>query len=226
MKEEEITAILRRLSNLETHIVNMIIPIQGICEALKSPNDIKFLIESFKKPIAIDDSRLRSILFDFDRAMKNFSKDIEEIKSLNITNAIGEIKYIGKRLNEIEKTLSQIKDKGLTKNIQLDFTVDGYQMVKKPVGHEPEAPIENPNGDLDKLLNTLTTKESQVIIHRFGLFGQKKKTYDEIGKIFGTTREPVRQTLSKIIRKLRHTTRKELMNKITHSGLRKEVFGE
>ncbi len=186
-------------------------------------HSITLLLSHVSKPLTVDDRGLAHTLHNF---RDDISKFISDFKELDIAKHICEIKYIGKRLNKIEETLSQIKEKGLTKNIQLDFTIDGYEMVKKPIAYNPKDQIEKPNDILDELLKTLSNRESQTIIHRFGLFGQKKKTYDEIGAIFGTTSESVRQTLSKALRKLRHPNRKKLMEKVTHSALRKEVFGE
>jgi RNA polymerase sigma factor (sigma-70 family) len=186
-------------------------------------HSITLLLGHVSKPLTVDDRGLAHTLHDFRKYMIEF---LEEIKTIDLGQTFSEIKYIGNRLNEIEKTLKEIKGTGITKNIQLDFTVDGYQMVKKPMGYDPQDQIEKPNESLKELLNTLTDRERKVVTHRLGLFGEKKKTYEKIGEIFGLTRERISVIFAKAIRKCRHPERKELMQKITHSGLRKEVFGE
>lgn len=229
MKDEDTTEILRRLGNLETHIINLIIPIQGINEVFKDTTNLNYLIDNLKKPLKVDDRNLAELLREFRLNMREFQESIrefaKELQTLDLTQTFGEIKFIGKRLNEMESTLKEIKQNGLTKNIQLDFTVDGYQMVKKPTDYDPTDPVEDPNENLDKILNTLTSGEAQAIIHRLGLFGQKKKTYDQIGKILGVTRERARQIFAKVIQKFKYPKRKELMKKVTHPELRKLVFG-
>ena len=60
---------------------------------------------------------------------------------------------------------------------------------------------------LNEVLDTLTTRESQVIQLRFGLNGGSGRTLEEIGKEFGLTRERIRQIEVKALRKLRHPSR-------------------
>lgn len=57
------------------------------------------------------------------------------------------------------------------------------------------------------VLDTLTERESGVIALRFGLADGEEKTLDAIGKVYGVTRERIRQIESKTMRKLRHPSR-------------------
>lgn len=56
-------------------------------------------------------------------------------------------------------------------------------------------------------LDSFSKREAEILIHRFGLFGNDVKTLEEVGQIFGVTRERVRQIEAKLIRKLRHPSR-------------------
>jgi RNA polymerase primary sigma factor len=61
------------------------------------------------------------------------------------------------------------------------------------------------------VLNSLKEREKGIIIERFGLNDDKPKTLEEIGKIYGVTRERIRQIESKALRKLKHKTRKKIL---------------
>jgi RNA polymerase primary sigma factor len=62
---------------------------------------------------------------------------------------------------------------------------------------------------LDDVLDSLTEREEMVVRMRWGLDEQENKTLEEVGKIFGVTRERVRQIEGKAIRKLRHPSRSQ-----------------
>jgi len=60
---------------------------------------------------------------------------------------------------------------------------------------------------MDKVLDTLTERERQVLELRFGIKDGNPRTLEEVGTIFNVTRERVRQIEAKALRKLRHPTR-------------------
>ena len=64
---------------------------------------------------------------------------------------------------------------------------------------------------LHSVLDTLTERESGVVSMRFGLTDGQPKTLDEIGKVFGVTRERIRQIESKTMSKLRHPSRSQVL---------------
>ena len=61
--------------------------------------------------------------------------------------------------------------------------------------------------EISELLLTLTEREEQVIKLRFGLIDGTCRTLEEVGTIFGVTRERIRQIEAKALRKLRHPSR-------------------
>ena len=61
--------------------------------------------------------------------------------------------------------------------------------------------------EIAEVLLTLTEREEKVIRLRFGLDDGKSKTLEEVGQIFGVTRERIRQIEAKALRKLRHPSR-------------------
>ena len=60
---------------------------------------------------------------------------------------------------------------------------------------------------LDDVLNTLTPREKKVLQLRFGLNDGRSRTLEEVGNVFGVTRERIRQIEAKALRKLRHPSR-------------------
>ena len=64
---------------------------------------------------------------------------------------------------------------------------------------------------LESVLDTLSEREAGVVRMRFGLSDGQPKTLDEIGKVYGVTRERIRQIESKTMSKLRHPSRSQVL---------------
>ena len=64
---------------------------------------------------------------------------------------------------------------------------------------------------LHDVLDTLSEREAGVVSMRFGLTDGQPKTLDEIGKVYGVTRERIRQIESKTMSKLRHPSRSQIL---------------
>ncbi|MFV0482585.1 MAG: sigma-70 family RNA polymerase sigma factor, partial [Bacteroidales bacterium] len=65
-------------------------------------------------------------------------------------------------------------------------------------------------GEINRVLSTLTDRESDIVKMFFGI-GCQEMTLEEIGEEFGLTRERVRQIKEKAIRRLRHTSKSKLL---------------
>lgn len=63
--------------------------------------------------------------------------------------------------------------------------------------------------ELENILSTLTNREEQILRMRFGFDDGAPKTLEEIGKMYGVTRERIRQIEAKALRKLRHPSRRK-----------------
>ena len=64
---------------------------------------------------------------------------------------------------------------------------------------------------------TLSEREAGVVAMRFGLTDGQPKTLDEIGKVYGVTRERIRQIESKTMSKLRHPSRSKRLRSFVES---------
>ena len=78
---------------------------------------------------------------------------------------------------------------------------------ERNVSPEEYATNEMLKDEISKVLLTLTEREEKVIRLRFGLEDGKSRTLEEVGQMFGVTRERIRQIEAKALRKLRHPSR-------------------
>ncbi|MBL1078126.1 sigma-70 family RNA polymerase sigma factor [Nocardia sp. 2] len=66
-------------------------------------------------------------------------------------------------------------------------------------------------GQLGKVLRSLPEREAQVIALRYGLDGSEARTLEEVGRVFGVSRERIRQIEAKAMQKMRHPSRTALL---------------
>jgi RNA polymerase primary sigma factor len=79
-----------------------------------------------------------------------------------------------------------------------------------------ESPEQNINKvmmreELDKVMTNLTEKEKSILVLRYGLGDGRERTLEEVGQIYGVTRERIRQIESKAIRKLQNPKYKRFL---------------
>ncbi|MCQ2420485.1 MAG: RNA polymerase sigma factor RpoD [Clostridia bacterium] len=113
----------------------------------------------------------------------------------------------------------------IEKIIEANRTAADTLSLDMPVGDEEDTTIgsfvedDNTPGPADatsntllaealaEILSTLTDREADVLRMRFGMYDGRTHTLEEVGQIFGVTRERIRQIENKAIRKLRHPSR-------------------
>lgn len=82
---------------------------------------------------------------------------------------------------------------------------------KDSLSPDKELLIDSLRQEIERSLNTLTTREADVVRLYFGLNGNQSLTLEEIGARFDLTRERVRQIKEKAVRRLKHTSRSKLL---------------
>ena len=88
-----------------------------------------------------------------------------------------------------------------------DSQLGDFIKDERNVSPEEYATNEMLKDEISKVLLTLTEREEKVIRLRFGLEDGKSRTLEEVGQLFGVTRERIRQIEAKALRKLRHPSR-------------------
>jgi RNA polymerase primary sigma factor len=91
---------------------------------------------------------------------------------------------------------------------------DESRLIDLIADHEASSPFtEFVDGscreEIDKVLSTLTPREEKVVRMRLGIGEKTEYTLEEVGDVFGLTRERVRQIEAKAIRKLKHPTKRK-----------------
>ena len=113
------------------------------------------------------------------------------------TEKVREILKIAQEPVSLETPIGEEDDSHLG-----DFIED--QDATSPEDH---ASYELLKEQLESVLDTLTDREENVLRLRFGLDDVRTRTLEEVGKVFGVTRERIRQIEAKALRKLRHPSR-------------------
>ena len=226
MEDEKYKDIVSRLQNLERHVINLIIPLQGLNKFISDDSYREEMLKCLRylsgNKIQVNEGPFNSMRADIGR----LSDKIAEISKMELGQTFAEIKYIGNRLNEIEKILKKIDIEGISKKVELEFKVDGYELVKRPCGYEEEPVETSIDNKIQEILLTLLPRERKAIVYRLGLLGNKACTFEKVGKVLEVTRERARQIYAKALRKLRHPTRIEKVKACESDALKLEVLGD
>lgn len=156
-----------------------------------------------RKPVHIHESivKYKKIRGQLLRELEREPTNAELAEAMNLTEQkIEKIKYYSVESLSLDMTFGDESDK--------DTLVDTIHSEEK---NNPKRMTEEKFliDTLDDVLSSLSEKEEIVIRLRFGLDGDKPKTLEEIGNLFGFTRERTRQIEAKALRKLRHPSRSQ-----------------
>ncbi|CDF77990.1 RNA polymerase sigma factor RpoD [Formosa agariphila KMM 3901] len=123
--------------------------------------------------------------------------------------------------NELDMTVSEVKQslKNSGRHLSMDAplkegeTSSLYDVVKSGESPNPDNNLmyESLNLEINRALDTLSPRESDVLRLFFGLSNEAPMSLDEIGETFDLTRERVRQIKEKGIRRLRHSSKNKIL---------------
>lgn len=154
---------------------------------------------------------------------------LNKIGSINkINKKYAELEQLNERApsaeeiaQELDMTEEDVKEslKNSGRHISMDAPlVEGedsnlYDVLKSGESPNPDRELMNESLriEIERALQTLTPREADVIRLYFGLGGQHAMTLEEIGETFDLTRERVRQIKEKAIRRLKHTSRSNIL---------------
>ncbi|NDI33706.1 RNA polymerase sigma factor RpoD [Chengkuizengella sediminis] len=148
------------------------------------------MVETINKLIRVS----RQLLQDLGRepAPEEIAKEMELS-----TDKVREIMKIAQEPVSLETPIGEEDDSHLG-----DFIED-----QEALAPSDAAAYELLKEQLEDVLDTLTEREENVLRLRFGLDDGRTRTLEEVGKVFGVTRERIRQIEAKALRKLRHPSR-------------------
>lgn len=125
---------------------------------------------------------------------------------------------IAKYLNEdLEKVQTILDISQAVSSLDVAVDEDGETSVGDLVAdHNAESGygnlVKEANSQIVRaVLDTLPTRESEIMKMRFGIDQEKAITLEEVGKVYGITKERIRQIENKAIRKLRHPARARML---------------
>ena len=128
----------------------------------------------------------------------NKTVNVEDVaKKMNI-----ETDKINNYLNAYKQTLSLEADYEMQNGSEVKL-VDIIEDKSSSVTREIE--YESLKKDIVSMLNSLKDREQKVITMRFGLDGSERQTLEEIGKLYGVTKECIRQTEARALSKLKNS---------------------
>jgi RNA polymerase primary sigma factor len=127
----------------------------------------------------------------------------EEIaEKMEITaEKVREIQKISQKTTSLETPIGDDEDSYLGDFIEDTKQLSPYELTSQRLLRE----------NIDEVLAGLSERESKVLEMRFGLRGAKPMTLEEVGREFGVTRERIRQIEAKALRKLKHPSRRRML---------------
>lgn len=127
-------------------------------------------------------------------------EEIAEVMEIT-PDKVREILKISQKTTSLETPIGDDEDSYLGDFIEDTKQATPYELTSQRLLRE----------NIEEVLAALSDRESKVLEMRFGLRGAKPMTLEEVGREFGVTRERIRQIEAKALRKLKHPSRRKML---------------
>jgi RNA polymerase primary sigma factor len=160
-------------------------------------------------------SRLIRVPVHAHEGLYKYNKFVKDWKESNYQEPLPPLSEIAKHIDISEDTLKTC------------IASDNIVSLSKPVGEEQDTTIgdfiadntditkeaeqESLSDSINQLLGSLKEREREILILRFGLNGQRQHTLEEVGQMYGVTRERIRQIEAKGLKKLKNPKKKKVL---------------
>lgn len=127
-------------------------------------------------------------------------EEVAEIMEIT-PDKVREILKISQKTTSLETPIGDDEDSYLGDFIEDTKQATPYELTSQRLLRE----------NIEEVLSALSDRESKVLEMRFGLRGAKPMTLEEVGREFGVTRERIRQIEAKALRKLKHPSKRRML---------------
>lgn len=127
-------------------------------------------------------------------------EEIAEVMEIS-ADKVREILKISQKTTSLETPIGDDEDSYLGDFIEDTKQATPYELTTQRLLRE----------NIEEVLSGLSDRESKVLEMRFGLRGAKPMTLEEVGREFGVTRERIRQIEAKALRKLKHPSKRRML---------------
>lgn len=157
----------------------------------------KKMKELATSPLMIDDRELRKYGDQLIKCTKELKEILGSTAGLELLNSLNELRFIAKKVHEIERYINQIKEDGLRKNVHMDITLDGCKLQTRTLQTE-----EFPENPMQKIVSSLDPNDLMILQLRLGLDGKKSHTTTEISKKLNKSKKAIDGALRRITKNI------------------------
>ncbi len=152
------------------------------------------MVETINKLIRISRKLMQTL------GREPLPEEIAEVMEIS-PDKVREILKISQKTTSLETPIGEDEDSYLGDFIEDTKQATPYELTTQRLLRE----------NIEEVLSGLSDRESKVLEMRFGLRGAKPMTLEEVGREFGVTRERIRQIEAKALRKLKHPSKRRML---------------
>ena len=142
-------------------------------------------------------------IYKYNKAIRTLYQTIGDVPSDEILSD-----YLGWSLNEVLNVKEVVNNNNILSLNSVFSEEENFSLndiLTSDFDTEDEYYKIELNDKLEECLNELPEREATIVRYRFGFYSNREYTLEEVGKMFGVTRERIRQIESKVLRKLRYS---------------------